>query len=84
MFQERITLVSPAWRMVLLTVLGWLALGLLGPVVLRLEGELPITLQSLLVLIWAICWGWKVGVACLLYTSPSPRDYAASRMPSSA
>ena len=26
-----------------------------------------------------------IGVAtCLLYTSPSPRDYAASRMPSSA
>ena len=25
-----------------------------------------------------------VGVGCLLYTSPSPRDYAASRMPSSA
>ena len=24
------------------------------------------------------------GRACLLYTSPSPRDYAASRMPSSA
>ena len=24
---------------------------------------------------------WKI---CLLYTSPSPRDYAASRMPSSA
>ena len=23
-------------------------------------------------------------VHCLLYTSPSPRDYAASRMPSSA
>ena len=53
MFQERIILVPPAWRMVLLTVLGWLALGLLGPVVLRLEGELPITLQSLLVLVSA-------------------------------
>ena len=26
----------------------------------------------------------EVLVACLLYTSPSPRDYAASRMPSSA
>ena len=28
----------------------------------------------------------KVGLnrGCLLYTSPSPRDYAASRMPSSA
>ena len=25
--------------------------------------------------------GWTI---CLLYTSPSPRDYAASRMPSSA
>ena len=25
-----------------------------------------------------------VNEACLLYTSPSPRDYAASRMPSSA
>ena len=24
------------------------------------------------------------GLGCLLYTSPSPRDYAASRMPSSA
>ena len=24
------------------------------------------------------------GYVCLLYTSPSPRDYAASRMPSSA
>ena len=25
-----------------------------------------------------------LGKTCLLYTSPSPRDYAASRMPSSA
>ena len=25
-----------------------------------------------------------IGCSCLLYTSPSPRDYAASRMPSSA
>ena len=25
-----------------------------------------------------------LSIACLLYTSPSPRDYAASRMPSSA
>ena len=26
----------------------------------------------------------KLVLGCLLYTSPSPRDYAASRMPSSA
>ena len=28
--------------------------------------------------------GTSVYMICLLYTSPSPRDYAASRMPSSA
>ena len=27
---------------------------------------------------------YPVPMTCLLYTSPSPRDYAASRMPSSA
>ena len=27
---------------------------------------------------------WRSCRLCLLYTSPSPRDYAASRMPSSA
>ena len=34
-----------------------------------------------------ICAHWRFvdeATACLLYTSPSPRDYAASRMPSSA
>ena len=29
-------------------------------------------------------WGGLWNYTCLLYTSPSPRDYAASRMPSSA
>ena len=28
--------------------------------------------------------GGGLVLGCLLYTSPSPRDYAASRMPSSA
>ena len=28
--------------------------------------------------------GWVLIVACLLYTSPSPRDLSTSRMPSSA
>ena len=28
--------------------------------------------------------GLLLAYICLLYTSPSPRDYAASRMPSSA
>ena len=30
------------------------------------------------------CYGYVLFLDCLLYTSPSPRDYAASRMPSSA
>ena len=29
-------------------------------------------------------WTLRLGEACLLYTSPSPRDSCASRMPSSA
>ena len=29
-------------------------------------------------------WGQIVGMSCLLYTSPSPRDATLSRMPSSA
>ena len=29
-------------------------------------------------------WVWGVALACLLYTSPSPRDRTRSRMPSSA
>ena len=29
-------------------------------------------------------YGGRLPYHCLLYTSPSPRDYAASRMPSSA
>ena len=32
----------------------------------------------------ALARGPALGEDCLLYTSPSPRDYAASRMPSSA
>ena len=37
-------------------------------------------------LVGALMVGATLGraIACLLYTSPSPRDYAASRMPSSA
>ena len=35
--------------------------------------------------VWVPFFGQlKRYMACLLYTSPSPRDYAASRMPSSA
>ena len=59
-----------------------------GPV--RTESDRPKTDVEPLVLddlVGAAVLGGGVGVgsgSCLLYTSPSPRDYAASRMPSSA
>ena len=48
-----------------------------------------VSLGSILLLValgLAITYGLMgvINMACLLYTSPSPRDYAASRMPSSA
>ena len=49
----------------------------IGAVVdVKFDGELPEILTAL------ECN--NSGNSCLLYTSPSPRDYAASRMPSSA
>ena len=42
-------------------------------------------LVMLIAILGAFFGKWKYVIkACLLYTSPSPRDYAASRMPSSA
>ena len=37
---------------------------------------------SVLIITLGKIWGWSY--ACLLYTSPSPRDAHESRMPSSA
>ena len=48
-----------------------------GAAVLVLGGLLPLSAEAQWVLV-------ARHVVCLLYTSPSPRDYAASRMPSSA
>ena len=47
-------------------------------------GTLDISPIILLLLIWFIEMCMKLYIACLLYTSPSPRDATLSRMPSSA
>jgi hypothetical protein len=39
---------------------------LVGPVVLSLKGEMPITLQSLVILFGAIAFGWRIGAAAAL------------------
>lgn len=43
-------------------------MGWLSPQVWRFQGNLPITPQSLLMVLWAVLWGWQVGtVTVLLY-----------------
>ena len=44
----------------------------------------PVAQDVLFVPYAAITYSWDEYVACLLYTSPSPRDKRQSRMPSSA
>ena len=51
------------------------------------DGLTPVTrAENLNIQPWRRVGNTFIGIAenCLLYTSPSPRDYAASRMPSSA
>ena len=65
--------------------------------VLKRDGKRePVAFDKITARIKKLCYGFdpahvdavvvaqKVVMGCLLYTSPSPRDYAASRMPSSA
>ena len=40
-----------------------------------------LSVVSIFFMLMIVAYGGRI---CLLYTSPSPRDYAASRMPSSA
>ena len=48
----------------------WLiALGLqiaLGPVIIDVKGEMPITLQSFVVLLGAMAFGWRIGTAAVI------------------
>jgi biotin transport system substrate-specific component len=52
------------------SIVKWLiALGLLvslGPVVIDIKGEMPITLQSFVVLLVAMAFGWRIGTAAVV------------------
>jgi len=51
-----------------LVLIGGLIMGWLAPQVWTFQGQLPITPQSLLVVLWGVLWGWQVGTcAVLLY-----------------
>jgi len=68
---------------VVLVVIGGLNWGLVGlfdfDLVQAILGGVPILARLVYILV-----GLAAAYACLLYTSPSPRDATLSRMPSSA
>ncbi|GAB5773077.1 hypothetical protein JMUB7523_24620 [Staphylococcus aureus] len=49
----------------------------------KISSMIPVEWEKVYTIAYVDDQGGEV-VFCLLYTSPSPRDYAASRMPSSA
>ena len=55
---------------------------ILAFVIMMVLGRLGISITPLVAILGALSLG--AGLACLLYTSPSPRDQRGSRMPSSA
>lgn len=46
--------------------IGSVLICLLGPVILTMQGELPITLQTFAILLVSISFGWRVGVISTL------------------
>ena len=49
-----------------LVVLGLALMGWLSPQVWTFQGSLPITPQSLIVVLWGVLWGWQVGTAAVV------------------
>ena len=72
---------------------GWGVLGVVAALALFWVGyKIDITIVGFLslqmmiggLILWLLGWEMMKALACLLYTSPSPRDRTRSRMPSSA
>ena len=45
---------------------GLLLMAWLAPQVWSFQGQLPITPQSLLVVLWPLLWGWRIGTASVV------------------
>ena len=59
---------QPRWVAGLVVLGCALAAGLLGPIAIDIEGEAPMTAQTLLILLPGLLFGWEVGlVASVLY-----------------
>ena len=65
MFRQHIQWQSTWVDSTLLVVLGLALMGWLSPQVWTFQGTLPITPQSLIVVLWGVLWGWQVGTAAV-------------------
>ena len=66
MFRQHFNLHSTAVDSALLVAIGVTLMGWLSPQVWNLQGSLPITPQSLIMVLWGVLWGWQVGTAAVL------------------
>ena len=69
MFRNSIHWQSPLLDDLILTGIGTVLLCWLSPQVWMFQGDLPITPQSLMVVLWGVLWGWKVGTLSVVLTS---------------
>ena len=67
MFRPWIQWKSPVLDDLILTGTGTALLCWLAPQVWMFQGDLPITPQSLMVVLWGILWGWKVGTLAVIF-----------------
>ena len=72
------------WLQPGLVVKRWLLTSGLGLLMALLGAAVWADLKPIYWILETLSWLLSNLTTCLLYTSPSPRDYAASRMPSSA
>ncbi|MEC8662872.1 MAG: hypothetical protein VXY03_03265, partial [Bacteroidota bacterium] len=66
MFRREVHIAADWVEALVLTGLGVLLLGLLAPQVWTFQGSIPITPQSLLVVLWGVLWGWQIGTASVV------------------
>ena len=66
MFRRHVTLGHIWAKEAALVGLGLMVMAWLAPEVWTFQGQLPITPQSLLVVLWPLLWGWRIGTASVV------------------
>ena len=66
MFFQPLQTLLGRWSLALTACMGAVVMGLASPHVWHFEGAVPITPQSLVIVLWAVLWGWQVGLLSVL------------------